>query len=539
MYFRVDMGNNRLISFLIIFLVFALIFGLNLNFKANNYDVFFHIKTGEYIAQNKEIPNNDIFSHTSDNEWTVHEYVPAMMFYFFYKNFGFDSLIFLKAAVITLIFLLLFKLFNKNLYVSLALTVFAALSTSIYAYIRPHIFFWLFLVLIFVILKYKKYYLLPLLTLIWANFHSSVIIGVAIVSIYLLDLFIVKKQLKFIYLIIACFITSLINPHTYKIFLLPLKILKLSADVNEWKPYGIESFWFWFYLIFTACIVLIFILSNKKIKITYLLVFVLFTVLAFKSKRYVASSILVNLIIIQPYLSRLKIKRSKAKDYFFIILALLLIVFSVVKLNAFNTEIPWRHFGENAIDFVKNNNIEGNMYNSYELGGPIIFKLYPEYKVFIDGRIDVYGKEIVDDYYDIRYGENLKDLIEKYNISFFIIDNKLAADIGPILLKDDNYKLVFFDEYFSVYVEDIAEYKNIRKFTAINPYYGLDPKQNTEMIINEIEYLLSIDPDNINAYRNLGLLYYFEKNDKEKAMYYFDKYLEINPNDKEIKELVK
>jgi len=177
------------------------------------------------------------------------------------------------------------------------------------------------------------------------------------------------------------------------------------------------------------------------------------------------------------------------------------------------------------------------MYNSYELGGPIIFSLYPEYKVFIDGRIDVYGEKIVNDYYNIRYGENWIGLIEKYNIDFFIIDNK--ADIGRILLMNESYKLAYFDEYYAVYIKNVPKYENIRKFNVINPYYGLDPKENTDIIINEIEYLLSLDPDNINAYRNLGLIYYYEKKDNEKALYYFNEYLKLNPKDKEIKDIIK
>lgn len=536
------MDKNRILNVLLILVTLILIFGLNLNFKATNNDIFFHIKTGEYILKNKNIPKQDIFSHTaSDHEWTAHEYVPAIIFYFFYKNFGIQSLIFLKAAVIALIFFFIFKLINKNFYIGLILTIFAALSIKTYAYIRPHIFFWLFLITIFLLFKYKKIIFLPLLTLLWSNVHSSVIIGLVVIGIYLLELFIIRKQFKFIFLIILCFITSLINPYTYKIFLLPLKILKLSADVAEWRAYSIDTFMFWFYLIFVLAVVFVFIFSKKKkIKVSHLLVFLMFVILGFKSKRYVASSILVNLIIIQPYLGKVirKIKRTFNKDLFFLIIIILLIIFSVVKLNAFYPKVPWRYFGKGPIDFVKNNDIDGNMYNNYELGGPIIFSLYPDYKVFIDGRIDVYGEKIVDDYYDIRYGENWTELVEKHKIDFFIIDNKIKADIGRILLEDDNYNLVFFDEHYAVYIENKSKYENIKKFTAINPYYGLDPKKNTEMIINEIEYLLTLDPDNINAYRNLGMLYYFEEKDNEKALLFFNEYIKRNPKDKETKRLI-
>ena len=42
------------------------------------------------------------------------------------------------------------------------------------------------------------------------------------------------------------------------------------------------------------------------------------------------------------------------------------------------------------------------MYNEYEFGDYIIYLLYPQYKVFIDGRADMYGTEWMKEYYKVK-----------------------------------------------------------------------------------------------------------------------------------------
>jgi hypothetical protein len=44
-----------------------------------------------------------------------------------------------------------------------------------------------------------------------------------------------------------------------------------------------------------------------------------------------------------------------------------------------------------AVDFLKEHNLPGPIYNRYGWGGYLIYRLYPQYRVYIDGRADVYG----------------------------------------------------------------------------------------------------------------------------------------------------
>jgi hypothetical protein len=51
-----------------------------------------------------------------------------------------------------------------------------------------------------------------------------------------------------------------------------------------------------------------------------------------------------------------------------------------------------------AIDFLRANPLRGNMFNNDEIGDYVIYWLSPRYKVFVDGRLDMYGTRILKEY---------------------------------------------------------------------------------------------------------------------------------------------
>jgi hypothetical protein len=78
------------------------------------------------------------------------------------------------------------------------------------------------------------------------------------------------------------------------------------------------------------------------------------------------------------------------------ILLFCIIIFG--SLWQFQSHLPWnRDFGlgiidgeMNSIDFIKQNNLRGPIFNNYDLGGMMIFDLWPNEKVFVDNRPETY-----------------------------------------------------------------------------------------------------------------------------------------------------
>jgi hypothetical protein len=68
----------------------------------------------------------------------------------------------------------------------------------------------------------------------------------------------------------------------------------------------------------------------------------------------------------------------------------------------------------------------GKIFNSYELGGFLIYQGYPENEVFLDGRLVHYPKEVYDDYLRVQTDPEYWDrLVEKYDIHSVILIHNL------------------------------------------------------------------------------------------------------------------
>jgi len=91
-----------------------------------------------------------------------------------------------------------------------------------------------------------------------------------------------------------------------------------------------------------------------------------------------------------------------------------------------------------AVEFLKSQHLPGPIYNRYGWGGYLIYQLYPEYRVYIDGRADVYG--------DTFFAEAMRtydgagdwaNSLDRYNINTVLIspDAPLAS-----LLRNDRGK---------------------------------------------------------------------------------------------------
>ena len=109
---------------------------------------------------------------------------------------------------------------------------------------------------------------------------------------------------------------------------------------------------------------------------------------------------------------------------------------------------------------IKQADIKGNVLNEYGYGGYLIHQLYPESKVFIDGRLDLYGDKfysIYDNIINARKG--WKQLLEEYAIDYILLSNNFPIICHLDIRKD--YILVFRDRMNSVYVRNSNKYKNI------------------------------------------------------------------------------
>jgi hypothetical protein len=125
-----------------------------------------------------------------------------------------------------------------------------------------------------------------------------------------------------------------------------------------------------------------------------------------------------------------------------------------------------------AVEFLKRENIPGNMFNKDEYGDYIIYAAWPNYKVFIDGRVEIHGPEGLMDFLKvIRIKPGMDEVFKKYDINWIIFSS--GSSLSHFLLQRDDWKLIYSDGVANIFVRNTAEnqvliekYKNTRPVEA-------------------------------------------------------------------------
>ncbi len=575
--------------------IFVFLFGLT---KIEDYDLWWHLKTGQYILAEKKIPTEDIFSFTnpSGTEWVVPGWMSGIIFYLVEQVSGFNGLIIFKALIISLAYLLLLLLFEKKkkpfFLTILVLIISVLISRFRFIGIRPYIFKYVLSVFFIYLLESRRMslrdedyrvsgrkkvlYLFPLLMVLWTNLHGTFFLGLVIIAAYILGEYFEKYfsadrpiSLKpLILLLVTCALVTLLNPYGYRFHQWTFKLFLLTSGQvipnQEFMPPRINEyplFWFFLFSGMLSFLLRMFIplksdLSwKKKIDFTYLFLFLPFAYLAFKSIRYIAIFSLVNsLILVENFSFFGEYCRGLITKFDFfsrfisgkiasaVLKSSLLILMAVVFFYTFRQEKSYRFglgikegvYPIKAAEFIENekvnaNNPSGNIYNSEEYGGYLIWKWFPKRKVFIFNdnllfyglRNQVYGKAIP--------GE---DLLAKYGVNC-ILKSYSAANLENYYLNSGNWKLVWWDEQALIYLKDIPEnkdlilkyaYKYVDPLNFNLPFAQALVNHNfSDDALEELNRNLGVNPDNFKTRLFLGYLYE-SLGENEKAI---DSYLAV------------
>lgn len=107
-------------------------------------------------------------------------------------------------------------------------------------------------------------------------------------------------------------------------------------------------------------------------------------------------------------------------------------------------------FPSAAVEFLRGRTDAGALFNDYGWGGYLIWKLYPERLVFVDGRADVYGDALVEEYLSAEGGEQgWRATLDRHNVRTVMI--KPDAALASLLREDAGWSKVFEDEQAAIF----------------------------------------------------------------------------------------
>jgi len=84
------------------------------------------------------------------------------------------------------------------------------------------------------------------------------------------------------------------------------------------------------------------------------------------------------------------------------------------------------------------------VFNYYDWGGYIIWRLYPEYRVFVDGRADLYGDKYMEEMADTLHAEkNWQEPIRRFGVGTVLVPPNIQ--LAAVLGRDPGWTKVFED----------------------------------------------------------------------------------------------
>ena len=105
-----------------------------------------------------------------------------------------------------------------------------------------------------------------------------------------------------------------------------------------------------------------------------------------------------------------------------------------------------------SAEFYKGLKIQGPIFNNYDIGGYLIYHLYPQEKVFVDNRPEAYSVSFFEDiYYPMMADETKwKEMDAKYNFNCIYFDRNDNTEHGqPFLIRrieDPEWVPIFADQ---------------------------------------------------------------------------------------------
>lgn len=506
----------KILTILFTILLFAFLLSNSLNYL--DLDFGWHLRVGQEILRNKQVPHLEKYLYTLKNiRWVDHEWLSNLISYFIYNKFGYFALniIFALIPIFAIIILILTtkKFFLKKIPIMLNafLLSLGVLAMAPHLGVRMQEITLLFLaLLLFIIFKYdsdkntrysknkKKLFYLPLLFMVWANLHGGFLIGFAVLGYYIFYksiLIILKKSksIKEIFFLITVFVLSLlatlITPYGLELysFLTSYSNTFYMTHISEWLPafsYPIIYYQLIYNALYATVLILIF-LDRKKKKIAqnynfwHITLTIIFFILAIKSRRHFPLFFIVSFPLTLKFLTENLqlsekwnefIKNNILINFFFISAIVLSIIYFAFSIRVINDPFHNKTFCKSApcdaVQFLKENKELSNLkfFNNYNWGGYLDW-VWPEKQLFSDGRLpmtQINGKSLLEEYFLFFKEDTLKDKLEEYKIKMILLSK-------PRIVKFD-----WFEKIFLGLEEEKANKKNdLNEYLTNSSEWGL------------------------------------------------------------------
>ena len=459
-------------------------------FQVQNFDVWWHLKTGELTVRNWAVARQDPYSFAAAGSlWVNSGWLAQVGMYALFECCGFAGLVVAKAAVVAGCVLVLFlacRARGSNVIACAAVIACAVVAARFRLRVRPLVLSGLFsAVFVWLLHEHERrcarwVWLLPALMALWVNVHPGFPAGFVLMAPYFLAALWRGRYLSALFrptpvrtlalVGLLCVAATLVNPFGYRPLLYPLRLTSASSfmkDIGEWTAPAFTRFYgpFWAYIaVGSACVAL----TWRALNLSDALVIGVFGSMALSAVGHVFFFAIVSAPVFAKHLSVLgraaqaqwpALGRAGVQK-----LAALGVAGSMVLLAVhyirderdfpFGLGLRTDLVPAAAVDFIDAHDLPNNICNAYQWGGYLAWRCFPKRQIYIDGRCLVYGERLYLEWKRaIKAQEGWEATFARRGVNTLM----LAHDVPLPILNSPKWRPVYWDDLSVVFVRKTSD----------------------------------------------------------------------------------
>jgi len=466
-----------------------------------------HIRTGQQILATHAIPRVDPFSSTMQGQpWFAWEWLYDVVAGRLESGLGLNGVVWLTAVVLAAVFGLLFRLLMRrgtHIFAAVILVLLAVSASMIHFLARPHVVSWLFTLIWFAILDgderravrgsgrassaRRRLWMFPLLMVVWVNLHGGFLVGFILLAIFWLgavwrfltaDANRIEDALQKIAarqraLVLAAvglvsLAASLVNPYGWNLYrhiYVYLSNRFLMNHIDEFRSpdfHGAAQKCFLALLLITVAVLAA---RGRELRLSGVLT-ILFAVYAglYASRNIPVSSLLLAIVIGplagvswgERFSEKMTAVECSLRGHLWPILATVLTF--VIAANGGrlgSSTLMEAHFDPKrmpvaAIDFLSQRAARGPVLTTDSWGGYVIYRMYPQARVVLDDRHDLYGEKFFKAYLKMeRVEPGWEEFLRDHPAEYVVLPRESALTM--MLLATGKRKQLYGDDVAVVF----------------------------------------------------------------------------------------
>ena len=451
-------------------------------------DIWWHLQTGRWIVDHGQLPNTDPFSAYGEGKpWFAYSWLFEIGMYELVQWCGERGILLYTLLGTWLAMLSIHRLIGKrfsDFVVVVGLMTVSLLTLSKLFTPRP----WLLTIVCFavtleVVLSLREgkrcgwFWALPLIYLVWANIHIQFIYGLGLLGLACTAPLIDKitqpytgtrptmawgdgSWKRLATLTLACVVATLLTPHHVRLYSI---VVELAAQTGMWEytqemqalPFRSVGDWA---VLGLFAVTLVLIGWKRSFSAFDVLLMTAAAISAFRGQRDVWFLTLSSVAVLASLwgTNQSRILPMISRKELFAACCMVALGVSVIFAKETMTEQKVRDntakiFPVEAADFVNKRRYKGPLYNNFDWGGYLIWRL-PQLKVSMDGRANVHGDERIKESIATWDGKPGWDNDLELDEAGLVIARR-SDSLTSLLKRDRRFEAVYEDETSVVFIK--------------------------------------------------------------------------------------